>query len=212
MTAGLLGKKFGNWLCIWDSPIKGQVLCRCVCLKDKMVWLSGLKSGKTKSCGCVSYAERAIKSTKSKGIYPSEWSSWHHAKQRCTNSSQDSYHRYGGRGIKMCDRWMNSFDNFLKDMGPRPPGTSLDRKNNSKDYEPGNCRWATREEQHNNTRRNVFLDFNGRRMTVSQWARFLKIPAQCLFNRLGYGWSVKKALTTEKLIYDKRNKANKTKT
>ena len=86
--------------------------------------------------------------------YRSEYNAWQSMKQRCLNPKNNSYQRYGARGIKVCGRWLHSFKNFLEDMGHKPgPEYSLDRKNNDGSYEPKNCRWATRKEQSNNTRR-----------------------------------------------------------
>ena len=82
----------------------------------------------------------------------STYSSWANILQRCTNQNSQAYERYGGRGITVCDRWRNSFENFYADMGERPEGTSIDRINNDSNYEPGNCRWATSTEQNNNRR------------------------------------------------------------
>jgi hypothetical protein len=100
-----------------------------------------------------------------------EHDAWRGMLARCRNPRHPSYKNYGGRGITACERW-NSFENFLDDMGKRPsPKHSLDRIDNNGNYEPGNCRWATRREQANNTRMNRFVTFDGRTMTLAQWAR-----------------------------------------
>lgn len=105
-----------------------------------------------------------------------EYRAWYAMKYRCTVEKSPNWDSYGGRGIKVCDRWLESFDNFYADMGPRPSDDhSLDRKDNDGNYEPNNCRWATVEEQMNNRRVNVFVDYNGRRLTLTQVARTLGV-------------------------------------
>jgi hypothetical protein len=118
---------------------------------------------------------------------------WDGMLQRCTNPKQKGFHRYGGRGITVCDRW-RSFENFLADMGEPPQGTSLDRINNDGNYEPSNCRWATAEEQANNRRNNRILTMDGRSLTVSQWSRLLKIGEGGIRHRLRSGMSDAQAL------------------
>lgn len=107
-------------------------------------------------------------------------------KQRCLNPKHEAYHNYGGRGITICERWKKSFKAFLKDMGRRPtPKHTLDRHpNNDGNYEPGNCRWATRKEQCNNYRCNQVVEFNGKSQTLTQWAEELGIKAVTLHARL----------------------------
>jgi len=106
------------------------------------------------------------------------------------------YENYGGRGIKVCERW-KSFDNFVADMGIRPDGYSIDRINNDGDYEPSNCRWATTAQQLNNRRNNRVLELNGERKTIAEWSEQLGVrwdTIRCRVDR--YGWTIEKALTT----------------
>lgn len=117
-------------------------------------------------------------------------------KQRCYNPKKPCFLRYGGRGITVCSRWLESFENFLADMGPRPVGTSLDRINNGGNYEPGNCRWATAKEQQRNTRYNVKITVGGITKSVTEWSELNNIPRAAIFQRLKLGWPVKKAVTT----------------
>ncbi|HCF0889868.1 TPA: hypothetical protein NIC54_006679, partial [Pseudomonas aeruginosa] len=112
---------------------------------------------------------------------------------RCTNPSNKRYVDYQGRGITVCERWM-TFSNFLADMGERPDATSLDRIDNDAGYFKENCRWATALEQMNNTRRNTFVEYLGRRQTVSQWAGQLGIPECTLRSRLNRDWSIEDAM------------------
>lgn len=123
--------------------------------------------------------------------------SWEGAKQRCTNPHNHQWLQYGGRGIKVCERWLNSFENFLADVGHRPPGMTLDRIDVNGDYEPGNCRWATPKEQSNNRRDCVLMTYQRKTQTMTQWARELGINQNALWMRVNYrGWSVERALST----------------
>lgn len=125
-----------------------------------------------------------------------EYTSWVCMKMRCNNKNTKGYDRYGGRGITVCDRWQNSFLDFLQDMGPRPgQDYSIERVENNKNYEPGNCRWATRIEQANNRRANTILEFNGRRLTISQWSAITGLHRCAIHYRINHGWTVERALT-----------------
>jgi hypothetical protein len=127
-----------------------------------------------------------------------EYTAWCNMIRRCTNPNDHAYDRYGGRGIKVHKRWRNSFTNFLKDMGKKPtPKHMLDRINNNGNYEPGNCRWATRCQQFNNRQSNLKITYNGKTKTLAQWCRKLGLPYKRTYQRLmAYGWPVKKALET----------------
>ena len=122
---------------------------------------------------------------------------WRAMKGRCCNPAARDYPYYGGRGITICERWLESYENFRDDMGYPPDGTSLERIKNSRGYEPGNCRWATRKEQMNNTRGNRPVTYQGRTQNLSQWAAELGVTASGLRDRIEkLGWSVERALTT----------------
>jgi len=117
----------------------------------------------------------------------SEYSSWRNMISRCTAPNHPSFKDYGGRGISVCERWLgrHGFQNFLEDMGCKPsPAHSIDRRENNGNYEPENCRWATRAEQDNNKRDNVVVVAFGKRMTVTEWSRETKIPLRTLTGRL----------------------------
>lgn len=124
--------------------------------------------------------ENVIKANKARAIHglhnTRAYVIWQQMIQRCYNPKQRSYKRYGGAGITVCDRWRYSFPNFFSDMGHPPDGMTLDRIDNSKGYEPSNCRWATPEEQANNRKTNVFIEYENKTMTIAGWARHYGIP------------------------------------
>jgi hypothetical protein len=191
----LTGQRFGRLVVERrEGSIDGQAawICKCDCGGTKRVRGYQLRSGKTASCGCL-WLETI---TKHRLCGTPEYNTWCHMISRCHDSENDSYENYGGRGIVVCDRWRYSFECFLADMGKRPPKTSLDRVDNSGNYEPGNCRWATRLEQNRNTRKNVRYTVNGETLHLAEWARRLNVRASVLSDRLKRGWPPEKALTT----------------
>lgn len=128
-----------------------------------------------------------------KGRESPTYQSWLGMVQRCTNPNSGKWARYGGRGITVCERWL-TFANFLADMGERPNGLFIERKNNDGNYEPGNCRWATRVEQARNTRLNHMLTHNGETLCLAGWAERAGIKQNTLKMRIRRGWSVARAL------------------
>lgn len=126
-----------------------------------------------------------------------EYRAWSNMLDRCYRVAHPQYEEYGGRGISVCSRWRNSFENFFSDIGVRPSTKhSLDRCENNGNYEPSNCRWATSIEQNNNTRGNHFIVFNGQKMSVLQAIKIAKPKVQfpAVYKRLARGWSVEEAL------------------
>lgn len=122
------------------------------------------------------------------------YKSWAMMKQRCMNPNYNIYERYGARGISVCEEWM-TFEGFLKDMGMRPENTSLDRIDVNGNYEPSNCRWATTEEQMNNTRRNRCFMVGGENLNITQLSKKYGIYRKTLDRRLRIGWDINRALT-----------------
>ena len=126
-----------------------------------------------------------------------EYRIWQHIKKRCLNSTNHAYNRYGGRGITVCDRWKDSFEDFYADMGNRPgPAYSIERKNNDGPYDKTNCVWATVLVQNRNKSSNRLLTFDERTQCLQAWADEWHIKADTLSMRLKRRWSIEKALTT----------------
>ncbi len=166
------GHRFGRLTALRrsGSTRRGRAiwLCLCECGRRRLVTLSNLRCGSTRSCGCLRQEKCAVIGSivgpetvhghARRGAESPEYRSWQAMKNRCTNKRLKAWKNYGGRGISVCARWANSFENFLSDMGPRPEGTSLDRfPDNDGNYEPGNCRWATRKQQQANKRRRTYV-------------------------------------------------------
>lgn len=171
----------------WGKPLWN---CKCDCGGGALVADSNLKTGQSSSCGCR-FRTRGGRS-KTDPLYQV----WNGVLQRCTNPSQIRYRNYGGRGIKVCERWLLSFDAFCADMGPRPsPDHSIERKDNSGNYEPGNCVWATPIEQQRNKTASRWLEYGGERLTIAEWAERTGISYTALRQRLNAGWSAERALT-----------------
>lgn len=191
----LVGYKFSRMTVI-EYSLSHRWVCRCECGKIKEVNAGALNTGRVKSCGCLNL-ERVRKHGHSAGGKRSKtYKVWDGMKARCYNPRAAFYDLYGGRGIKACDRWLHSFENFLADMGERPVGKTLDRINSDGDYEPSNCRWATPFEQQNNRSNNKWIEYGGRRMTYAQWGREIGLPKNCISDRVRLGWSVEKIITT----------------
>jgi len=193
----LEGLKFGRLKVIGFAGIDSKRtiwICRCECEKIVKVWAGDLKNSTTKSCGCI-FSESITKHGYLKGRKTtSTYNCWASMLQRCNNPKDPKYPDYGGRGIKACQRWQDSFENFLSDMGERPEGLTLERIENNNGYYKENCRWATRKEQSNNTRRNHHLTLNGVTMNTTQWGEKLGIDGRTIRARIKKGWSVERAL------------------
>lgn len=196
----LAGQRFGRWL-VLDEAGRNKAnavlwLCRCDCGTERAVRTHGLRSGKTQSCGCYN-RERIVQSSRTHGLSNTPlWNSWRNMISRTTNTKDKNYSYYGGRGISVCAEWRESFEAFVRDMGPsHEAGLTLDRINVDGNYEPENCRWATPLEQGRNKRNNRLLTFNGRTMPLSEWAENVGIDHTVIRSRLRIGWPVERALT-----------------
>lgn len=147
--------------------------------------IRSIKSGHTSTCGCTRSENTRFRFTTHDKCRTKEYLAWQHMKNRCYNPNNKRYIHYGGRGIKVCGRWLNNFEYFLEDMGLKPtPKHSLDRfPNNDGDYEKSNCRWATVIQQNRNKRDNVILEMNGIRMTATEWGNKLSIDRCLILSR-----------------------------
>lgn len=193
------GQRYGKLTVIRpnDSPDakKATCLCRCDCGVEKAVRVKLLVGGGSKSCGCARLINaRAAVATHGLSATPL-YHLWQTMRQRCENPKAEGFERYGGRGIRVCDRWQ-SFSKFVSDMPPRPEGMSIERIDNDGDYEPDNCRWATRLEQAHNMRTNRRISVNGVSLTSAEWSRRLGAFHTLVANRLRLGWSEESAVTT----------------
>lgn len=202
------GDKF-NKLTILDAPPRRlkktgnfQVLCRCDCGTEKWIRGSAVKTGATKSCGCLGWQgvigkALLIKKLTTHGLSRTRlYQTWKHMMQRCYDPKNTAYHNYGGRGILVDQRW-HDLNNFVEDIGHAPTTKhTLERKNNSLGYSKGNCCYATQEEQSNNTRWNKRITHNGTTLTIAQWSRKVGLSIPTLWARLNtLRWSIEKSLT-----------------
>src|ERR1700678_1956729 len=206
------GQRFGRLLVLeaagLDKYKNALWKCRCECGTVKIIKGSSLRSGASKSCGCLQ-KERASETFTTHGHSPLHrrpsrtYRSWQAMKSRCLNESHRAFPDYGGRGITVCERWVNSFENFLADMGECPPSLTLDRIQNAGNYEPGNCRWASRREQQRNMRSNRRLTYNGRTMCAADWAIELGMSDKTFRWRLA-NWGQTEKLFTEPLEFRRK--------
>ena len=187
-TYSLTDQRFGKLITGEFSHYEGthahwHVTCDCGTKKTSNG--TDLRLGKINSCGC-GLVGRGFRHG---GRYTPEYTIWCAMKDRCENPQNKSFPYYGGRGIKVCKQWQ-SFDNFLRDMGKRPRGKSIDRfPNNNGNYEPGNCRWATTDEQARNTRANVLITYQGQTRTAQEWATITGIDNSTICKRVKAGWA-----------------------
>lgn len=169
--------------------------CECECGNFILVRHDHLFDGATLSCGCRGYAN-LIKHGESRGHTVSkEYAIYAGMKQRCYNTNHKHFKSYGGRGITVCSRWLNSFAAFLEDMGRCPEGMSLDRIENNGHYEPDNCRWATALQQARNKRTNLILTAGLQSMTLSEWSEKTGIGVGTIQRRLKLGWTTERAVS-----------------
>lgn len=191
----LTGRRFGRWT-INAYFKRSYWLCSCDCGTEKIVYGPNLVRGFTLSCGCWRDEKVSITSSTHGQSKTPEYRVWAGIKRRCLNKNDRSFRDYGGRGITICQQWSDSFESFLADMGLRPTAQhSIDRIDNAKGYEPGNCRWVTRLEQARNKTNNRIIEFQGVAKTSSEWAVITGIKRATIEYRLDSGWSIDHALT-----------------
>lgn len=166
----------------WRRP---KVLCLCDCGKRKTILLKDILSGKTQSCTCL---QRENKYTTHKMTGTTEYRIYNNMISKCYRKNGKSYKYYGARGIRVCKRWLDKFENFYLDMGDRPSlKHSLDRINNNGNYEPNNCRWATAIQQAANKRTGIrykIYSYDNKTMNLTDWAKYFNINYQTLHTRI----------------------------
>jgi len=195
------GEVFGRLMVIEKAGVKKRHLyynCICVCGKEVITRGSALKNGNTESCGCkgrdqikqLHLSKRIDGLRDVNGKVTVEYDAWRHIRARCYRKTNPKYKNYGGRGIRVCDRWIKSFTNFLSDMGNRPPHcSSIDRINVNGHYEPDNCRWATEQEQAVNKTNTVRIDLNGVEYCQASLARKIGVSVKAIQYHLDLGKS-----------------------
>ena len=187
------GQRFGR-LCIVNSWADSNVTranCVCDCGKKGVYRVADMKSGNTSSCGCLRVENTVSMRTTHGKTNTSEYSIWTDIKKRCGSPAHKYFARYGGRGISICDRWARDFAAFYADMGPRPSTShEIDRINNDGNYEPQNCRWATRRENMLNTGRAMFAEYQGRQVCLKDLATLTGIKYNTLYYRYKRGLPV----------------------
>lgn len=172
--------------------------CLCECGSTPLVDGTALRTGQSSCRKCSKARLRHGHAPKSSRGGSKEFRAWRSMRQRCYQETQHNYHRYGGRGIRVCERWLECFENFLADMGTAPsPCHSIDRIDNDGDYEPGNCRWATSREQQRNRCNSRLLTFGGVTQTMAQWADQTGLSYAAIKCRLRRGRTVEEALRTK---------------
>jgi hypothetical protein len=191
----LTGQTFSRLTVIGFAGFRGRLphwLCKCDCGATVVVYRGHLKDGHTRSCGCVHVRHGAAR----KRRVWSEYDIWVNMKQRCENPRHNAWSYYGGRGIRVCEEWSQSFVAFMTAVGPRPSSKhSMDRIDVNRGYEPGNVRWATRNQQQRNRRDSKVIVHDGRILGAWDWAEVTGIPARRILGRLANGWGVADALT-----------------
>lgn len=195
----LSGRRFGKLKVVAKDTREGFGLfwlCQCDCSRLVTVRAGNLVSGNTKSCGCAKRkSKRTTNYEKTRPRAGDTRLSWEGLLDRCYSEKSQKYPLYGALGVTVCQRWIDSYENFLADMGERPLGTTIDRHPDPHgNYEPDNCRWATPKQQANNRRDNHILEAFGRKQTLKQWSEEYKIPTGTIRGRLSR-FSAEQALT-----------------
>ena len=195
----LTGNRYGRFTVVSRAANnkKGNAMwnCICDCGNTRTVLAYHLKSGHSKSCGCI---------TKTHGMFGTRlYKIWDGIKYRCHNSTSDNYNNYGARGITVCEEWRTNFQSFYDWAMSHgySEDLTIDRIDVNGNYEPDNCRWANEITQHNNTRTNRFITYNGETHTIAEWSRIQNINYYTLVARINrYGWSIEKALTNKSTL------------
>lgn len=209
MTSGrlidLTGKTFGRLTVVSRSVShvtpngSKQTLwvCSCLCGKVTPVRSAALRNGSAKSCGCLQRELTSVRARTHGKTGDRTYLSWRGMRERCSNPNNRRFSDYGGKGVYVCERWADDFEAFLADMGPRPDGMTLDRIDNSGPYSPENCRWADVSTQTRNRSDNVWIDWNGTRRTLTDWAKELGLTQSALSMRIAR-WGLEEAMSRKR--------------
>ena len=177
---------------------RAQWLCKCDCGNETIVKANDLKGGHTNSCGCLNKEKTKERSTKHRMSHSRIYNAWSHMKQRCLDKNSNDYNDYGGRGIKVCNEWLE-FEPFYKwaTENSYNDSLSIDRIDVDGNYEPSNCRWVDMKTQQNNRRNNHYITYDGKTQTMKQWSEELNINYSTLRQRINdLGWSIDRAFNT----------------
>ncbi len=194
-------KLVGRWTVLRQSDRKNNhgvrrwYLCKCSCGSLKEVDAYTLRKGISKSCGCLRVEVTAQTHTKHGMTNSREFCVWSRMLQRCRDCKDRMFHRYGGRGIRVCKRW-EEFTNFYADLGPIPEGATLDRIDNDGNYTPGNCRWVTWKANCRNRWNTIYVRYKGFRRPLVEWCDILGLDYKKTHRRLRDGWSERRAFET----------------
>jgi len=215
----LTGQVFGRWSVLhWSRSFDDTTywMCHCECGTEREVKRYSLVSGQSTSCGCFQREQMAMRGKGESnpnfkhGLSNTPtWARWQQMKRRCYDPNHDNYSYYGGKGITVCDRWRESYANFLEDMGELPTSEhTIERIDRNGNYCPENCYWEpSRIVQNNNTSQNRFFTLNGVTLTMAQWAREYDMPYSRLQSRLASGWELEAALKTPFVLHKDRKMA-----
>lgn len=196
----LTNQRFGMLTCLESTDKRspcGRIIWRCICDCGNICYKDSgnIKNGNTTSCGCYGKEQRRRANTVHGMKHTKVYNSWALLRDRCNNPNNHEYKNYGGRGIKVCDRW-NEFKNFYDDMGNVPAGYSIERIDVNGDYESSNCVWASLDDQSKNKTNNRYISYDGKSMTLKDWSRELGISYWTLHARLRRGWTTEEILNT----------------
>lgn len=192
----LTGQRFGRLTAIkpvgYDKQKNIMWECLCDCGKTSIARASGLRFGNPISCGCMKAYNGMTHGLSRHPLY----NTWLAMRDRCCNAKNKKYNIYGGRGIIVCDRWLNSFENFYADMGEKPTKKhSLDRYPDANgNYEPSNCRWATTGQQNRNKKGCVIIEYNGEKKNAVDWAKYLGMTKGTFLGRIKMGWDMERVM------------------
>lgn len=197
-----VGEKYGRLTILGDaephiSPNGSksrQVLCKCSCGTFIFTHLHSVRAGVATSCGCFAKEESSRRNRTHGMSHSPTYEAWHAMLKRGRGTSDRE--NYYLRGIRVCDRWLESFENFLEDMGERPDGLSIDRINNDGDYEKNNCRWADNKTQSRNQRKTLYVEFESQKFSLSELTERFGVPHTVARGRLRLGWTIEQILNT----------------